>query len=156
MNQKLKMCDIETLKKGDEVLVRAIVEDVKIHSCHTKVSVRQCTDYAGCIWKAKGINSVDVFVLTDCEGCREQRREKLYWMSKAAICYKEKEALQNQLTKRVKVVGVEEIKNILKESYYPKKGYGQALRCEVDSYWWIAKATAIFKAVYGEGSKNDM
>jgi len=91
MNQKLKMCDIETLKKGDEVLVRAIVEDVKIHSCHTKVSVRQCTDYAGCIWKAKGINSVDVFVLTDCEGCWE-RANKIDRL-KADIA-----DLQNQLT----------------------------------------------------------
>jgi hypothetical protein len=52
--------DIHQMKKGDVVFIRAIVEDVEIHSWHTKVSIKHYIDFGGCKWKAV-VNSVDVF-----------------------------------------------------------------------------------------------
>jgi hypothetical protein len=84
----------------------------------------------------------------DCEGCRDLNSKLEVAMEEIRLRDKAEKALQNQLTeaqgKRGKVVSVEEIAGII-DSIPASDEYGFT---EEDL---VVVATAIFKAVYGEG-----
>ena len=53
--------ELNRLKLGMVVFVRAIVTDVEIGNCTSRVAVKSYQKYGGHVWEAHSVNSVDIF-----------------------------------------------------------------------------------------------